>query len=87
VRVLSGIQATVRAMADELGNATFSGYTGLISPYTLVDGIVSGAFGASSTIGQGPPGGLGTAVFVVVTLVLVVGSYAALVIRYRKALT
>ena len=82
--VLSGLQATVGALAGEFGNSTFSGYTGLISPYTLVEGIVIGVLGAE---GQGPPGAWGPAVFVVVCLLLVVGCYAALVARYRKALS
>ena len=85
--VLSGLQATVRAMAEEFGNDTFSGYTGLISPYTLVDGVVAGVLGAESSIGQAPPGVGGTAVFVAVLVLLVVGCYAALVARYRKALS
>lgn len=85
--VLSGLQATVHAMAEEFGNDTFSGYTGLISPYTLVDGVVTGAFGADSSIGQGPPGAVGTVVFAVVTLAVIVGSYAILVVRYRRAMS
>ena len=85
--VLSGIQATVRAMAEEFGDATFSGYTGLLSPYTLVDGVVSGVFGADSSVGQQPPGVLGAVVFSAVTVLLVAGCYAALVARYRKALS
>lgn len=85
--VLSGLQATVMAMADEFGNATFSGYTGLISPYTLVDGVVTGVLGAESSVGQGPPGAVGAAVFTAVLVLLVVGCYAALVARYRKALS
>jgi ABC-2 type transport system permease protein len=85
--VLSGLQVTVRAMAEEFGNDTFSGYTGLISPYTLVDGVVAGALGAESSVGQGPPGPFGTAVFCAVVVLVVVGCYAALVVRYRKALS
>ena len=85
--VLSGLQATVMAMADEFGNATFSGYTGLISPYTLVDGVVAGVLGAESSIGQEPPGQAGAVVFSVVVVLLVVGCYSALVARYRKALS
>lgn len=85
--VLSGLQATVMAMADEFGNDTFSGYTGLISPYTLVDGVVTGVLGAESSVGQGPPGAVGAAVFTAVLVLLVVGCYAALVARYRKALS
>lgn len=85
--VLSGLQATVRAMAEEFGNDTFSGYTGLLSPYTLVDGVVSGVLGADSSIGAEPPGVVGTAVFVAVTVLLVAGCYALLVARYRRALS
>ena len=85
--VLSGLQVTVRAMADEFGNDTFSGYTGLISPYTLVDGVVAGVLGAESSIGAGPPDAWGVAVFSAVVVLLVVGAYATLVARYRKALS
>jgi ABC-2 type transport system permease protein len=85
--VLSGLQVTVRAMADEFGNDTFSGYTGLISPYTLVDGVVAGVLGAESSIGQGPPAVMEAAVFSAVVVLLVVGAYATLVARYRKALS
>ena len=85
--VLSGLQATVMAMANQFGSDTFTGYTGLISPYTLVDGVVTNVLGAESSIGQGPPGPLGAAVFSTVIVLLVVGCYAALVARYRKALS
>ena len=83
--VLSGLQATVMALADQYGNKTFTGYTGLISPFTLVDGVVAGVFGADSSIGQGPPGVLGPAIFVAVVVLLVAGCYGVLVARYRKA--
>ncbi|WP_153395682.1 ABC transporter permease [Ornithinicoccus halotolerans] len=85
--VLSGLQIAVGEMAFEFGNTTFLGYTGLISPYTLVDGVVTGALGAEPSVGQGPPGVTGTAVFVAVTVLIVLGCYGALVARYRKALS
>jgi ABC-2 type transport system permease protein len=85
--VLSGLQASVGALASEFGNDTFSGYTGLISPYTLVDGVVAGLLGAESTIDQAPPGTWGAIVYLTVALLLVVGCYAALVARFRKALS
>jgi ABC-2 type transport system permease protein len=85
--VLAGIQATVRALATEFGNDTFSGYTGLLSPYSLVDGVVAGVLGADPTVGDGPPGAVGAAVFTAAALLIVVGCYAALVARYRKALS
>lgn len=85
--VLSGLQATVMALASGLGDDTFAGYTGLISPFTLVDGVVSGVLGADSSIAEGPPGAVGAAVFTGVAAVLVAGCYVALVARYRKALS
>jgi ABC-2 type transport system permease protein len=85
--VLSGLRATVTAMAAEFGNATFAGYTGLLSPYSLVDGVVSGLLGAQSSIGQAPPGQTGGAIFALVTVALVAGCYAGLLARYRKALS
>ena len=85
--VLSGLQATVMAMAYEFGNDTFTGYTGLISPYTIVDGVMSGVLGAETSIIEEPPGALGSLVFVVAVVVLVAGCYAGLVARYRKALS
>ena len=85
--VLSGLQAAVGAMAVEFGNDRFTGYTGLLSPYTLVDGVVAGLLGADSSIDQGPPGVLGTAVFATVAVLVVVVCYVGLVARYRKALS
>ena len=85
--VLSGLQATVMAMAAEFGNDTFAGYTGLISPYTLVDGVVSGLLGAETSIIEEPPGVLGVAIFVAVVVLIIAGCYAGLVGRYRKALS
>ena len=85
--VLSGLQAAVMAMAYEFGNDTFTGYTGLISPYTLVDGVVSGVLGAESSIVAEPPGVVGAAVFVVAVVLLVAACYFGLVARYRKALS
>jgi ABC-2 type transport system permease protein len=85
--VLSGMQLAVSGLALAFGNDTFYGYTGLISPYTLVDGVISGVLGAESSIGQSPPGAVGTLVFVAVTVLVVVVCYAALVARYRRALS
>ncbi len=84
--VLSGFQAIVGTLAFAFGNDTFRGYAGLLSPYTLVDGVVTGVLGADSSVGQGPPGVVGTVVFVAVLVLLLAGCYAALLARYRKAL-
>jgi len=85
--VLSGIQATVRGLAEEFGNDTFAGYAGLISPFTLVDGVVATALRGDSVMATPPSGPVMGAVFCAVTVAIVVGCYAALLARYRKALS
>ncbi len=84
--VLSGIQATVRALADEFGTDAAAGYAGLISPFTMVDGVMAGPFGAESGVLHGPADALASAVFCVVVVLLVVACYAGLVVRFRKAI-
>ena len=84
--VLSGLQGTVRALAEEFGNATFAGYAGLISPFSLVDGVMAVPLGAESVMATPPEGFVMGAVFCAVAVLLVVGCYAALLLRYRKAL-
>ncbi|WP_208542994.1 ABC transporter permease [Nocardioides euryhalodurans] len=85
--VLSGIQAAVRGMAEEFGNDTFAGYAGLLSPFSLVDGVMTGVLGSDSVMATPPEGAVMAAVYCVVAVVLVVGCYAALLGRYRKALS
>ena len=84
--VTSGMQATVRAMAEEFGNDTFAGYAGLISPFTLMDGVMTGLFGAESVMATPPEGALMTTVYCAVAVLIVIGSYAALVRRYGRAI-
>jgi ABC-2 type transport system permease protein len=74
-------------MAEEFGNDTFAGYTGLLSPYSLVDGVMAGPFGAQSVMATPPHGVLMSTIFCLVAVAIVVGCYAALVARYRKALS
>jgi ABC-2 type transport system permease protein len=82
--VLSGVQAIVMSIAGELGKATFAGYSGLLSPFSLVDGVLSGVFGADSAMGAGPPGAAGAAVFTGALVLLLVACYGALLARYRR---
>ncbi|MEE6272153.1 ABC transporter permease [Georgenia wangjunii] len=84
--VLSGVQVAVWAVADELGSTTLAGYSGLISPSSLVDGVLSGVLGAGSAVAE-PPGTAGALVFLVVAVLLVVGCYAGLLARYRRVPT
>lgn len=85
--VLSGVQAAVLGLSSEFGNTTLAGWSGLLSPYTLVDGVVAGLLGADSSIDDGPPGTAAAVVFALVVVGLVAGCYALLLARYRRALS
>lgn len=83
--VLSGIQVTVRALAEEFGTDAAAGYAGLISPFTMVDGVMAGPLGAESIMANGPVDAVASAVFCVVVALIVLVCYLGLVARFRKA--
>jgi ABC-2 type transport system permease protein len=82
--VLAGVQGALQAIASEEGAGTFAGYSGLLSPFTLVDGVTRDLLGTDSALPTGPPGALGTLVFAAVTVLLVLGCYGVLLRRYRR---
>ena len=82
--VLSGVQLAVQGISTEFGNDRLAGYSGLLSPFSLVDGVATKLFGAESSLPVAPPGTLGATVFTVAYVLLVVGCYAGLLIRYRR---
>ncbi|GGV40171.1 ABC transporter permease [Streptomyces spectabilis] len=82
-----GAVSTVQAIAHEQGgNGTAIEWLGLFSPITLIDGVQTAFLGATSSFpgNEGPSAGVG-AVYLLVVLALVAGSYVALMRRYRKA--
>ncbi len=81
--VLAGVQTAAQAIAVEEGADTVAGYLGLLSPFSLVDGVSSELFGTDTVLWAGPPGAVGTAVFVAVTVLLVAACYGLLLRRYR----
>jgi ABC-2 type transport system permease protein len=83
--VSAGIQGIVRSIAEEFGSDTMAGYAGLLNPFTLVDGVVSGPLGAGSVMATAPDGPVMGAVFSLAALLVVVGCYGALVLRFRTA--
>ncbi|MDT4964395.1 MAG: type transport system permease protein [Pseudonocardiales bacterium] len=82
--MLAGVQAAVQAIADDQGRDTFAGYAGLISPFTIVDGVQSALLGADTVLPAQPPGIAGGLVFLLAALLIVAGSFGALLMRYRK---
>ncbi|WP_312866226.1 ABC transporter permease subunit [Streptomyces boluensis] len=80
-----GAVSTVQAIADVQGSTDAVPWLGLFSPITLIDGVQTAFLGAESAFpgGQGPGTGTG-AIYLLVVLALIVGSYAALMRRYRK---
>lgn len=82
--VLAGVQGVVQGIATEENEETLAAYSGLFSPFTLVDGVQSSVLGADSALPAEPPGTVGAIVFLIVTLLLVVACVGALLLRYRK---
>ena len=82
--VLAGIEAAVRGIAIEENEDTVARYAGLLSPFTLVDGVQSALLGAESTLPAAPSGISGGLVFLLVTVLLIGGCVGTLLLRYRK---
>lgn len=82
--ILSGVQGAVQAIAVEENKDTFAGYAGLISPFTLVDGVQVAWLGVTTVLQADPPGTIGGLVFLAAWLLLVAGSFGVLALRYRR---
>lgn len=79
----TGVAAT-QGIAQYYGNDTLAGYLGLLSPFTLADGVQVALVNAPTSTVVGPPGAGGQLVFGLAALVLVGSCYGLLVRRYRK---
>lgn len=82
--VLAGVQGVVQGIADEQNEDTVAGYAGLLSPFTLVDGVQNALLGADTALPAHPPGTTGGFVFLLATVLVVGGCFGALLLRYRK---
>jgi ABC-2 type transport system permease protein len=80
--VLAGVQGVLQglAIAEGLDSAP---YFGLLSPFTMVQGVQSSLLGAASPL-PSPPGATGALVFTAAALFLVATSLAVLLLRYRS---
>jgi ABC-2 type transport system permease protein len=82
--LLAGVEGTVQGLAHENGRDTIAGYAGLISPFSIVDGIQSALLGANAALPAQPPGIAGGLVFLLAALAIVAASLGVLLMRYRK---
>ncbi|MBM7789275.1 ABC transporter permease [Tenggerimyces flavus] len=79
---VTAIQGIAQELSDTPGLASWAG---LFSPTTLLDGVQVALLGADSSSPIPPPAGFaGGAVFVLVALVVIAGSFGLLLVRYRK---
>ena len=82
--VLTVVAGTVQGIADDQGNDKVAGWAGLLSPYSLVDGVQYWVFRAEYSGVTPPPVDAGGPVFVAVTIALVAGCYGLLMLRFRR---
>lgn len=79
-----GVGAALQELGRQQGSSTLQGYSGLLSPDTLVNGVLVWAFGAARGGGATPPGTVGGLVFLAVTVALAAACYGFLIVRYRR---
>jgi ABC-2 type transport system permease protein len=82
--VLTGIQAAVQGIALEENEDTVADYSGLLSPFSLVDGVQTALLGANSTLPAAPAGISGGLVFLLLAVLLIGACLGSLLLRYRK---
>lgn len=80
----TGVQGSLQALGQEQGSTALADYSGLVSPFTLVNGVLVWAFDASTADTTGPPGTTGGLVFLAVALASIAACYGLLMVRYRK---
>jgi ABC-2 type transport system permease protein len=82
--VLAGVAGVVQGIAADEGREDVAGWAGLISPFSLVDGVQVWVLGADSSTVIGPQGDTAGLVFVLVTAAVIGACYLLLLRRYRK---
>lgn len=82
--VLIGVQGAVESIAMQQDQDTVAGYAGLISPFTLIDGVQHRLLGAASALPAHPPNATAAVVFLIAALAIVAACLGALALRYRK---
>jgi len=78
------VVATVQGIASETGDDGVAGVAGLFSPYTLVNGVQVLLFDSPSGTPRPPTGDVLGVLYPVATALVIFGSIAAMLWRYRK---
>ena len=79
----SGVQAVTQGIAYEQGAGDGAAYLGLLSPFTLVQGVQTAVFGAASPL-PSPPGTAGAAIFALAAVAVMAACFGVLLLRYRS---
>ncbi len=79
------VATSVIAIAADLGRDEVAALGGLLSPFTLVDGLQSWALGTEPASGEAEIGTGTGLLYLAVTVLLVGGSVVAMLLRYRRA--
>lgn len=82
-----GAVSTLQGIAYGTDNPDAIKWLGLFSPVTLIDGVQTAFLGATTSFPGGAEAGPGAgvgAVYLLVVIALILGSYAVLMRRYRK---
>ena len=78
------VVVAVQGIAYDAGHATVGQVAGIFSPYTLVNGVQVFLFDSPAATATPPEGTAMGLLYVVATVLVVVGSVAALMARYRR---
>ena len=82
--MLTAVQGTLQVLGQELDRPGLEQWSGLLSPFTLVAGLLRWLFDAPIVGAPDPPGALGGWVYLAVALAVAAGAYGLLVLRYRR---
>ena len=81
------VVSTIQGISSEVGSETVGEVAGVFSPFTLVNGVQVYLFGSAEATPT-PPSSDGMGVlYLVATMLMVLGSLGALLLRYRRVTT
>lgn len=78
------VVASIQGISSETGHEGVGQVAGLFSPYTLTQGVQVLLFDATESTPTPPDGALMTLLYLAATAVVVLGSVATMLLRYRK---